>query len=430
MRSNISRKLSIIIIGISFVSMIFIGLIPHYIVAQTSAGIFPEFNWTTTTPEEQNLNSSYIEAMYDYISDIQSDFHSVLIVRNGYIIDEEYLYNYERIAGDNFYVPFDPLGLIRDNTKHNIYSCTKSITSLLIGITIEEGFIDNVTQTFFGIFQDKWKSSYGNETKKDITIEHILTMTSGFEWAGITETFGYWQNNNFSLDYVLEKSLINKPGSSFTYNTGSTQLLSALIQNRTNIKTSEFAKEYLFEPIGIQESEWEWDEVTWEWGSGVLTEISHGGFGIFMTPRAMARIGLLALNNGTWDGNQVIPKEWIEVSTSAHVTEGLTRPGTEYGYGWWLYPKYYGALGGLGQQIIIIPEYDIVVIFTHSQKSEQYQPEMDYIINNFIIKAVIIPDSSISRHQIPSYNLFLILGIISVTSILINRKLRMQSNRD
>ena len=423
-----SRNLKVIIIGISFIAMVLVGLFPYYVVAQTPAGAWPDPDWTVKTPKSQDMNSSVIEEMYDFIYNNQSDFQSVMIVRNGYIIDENFLFYYQRSTSEIFKSQIsDAYNQLRDDTKHAIWSCTKSVTSLLIGIAIEEGYIDSVDQKLFDIFSDKWKPSYGNETKKDITIEHLLTMTSGLEWDELTDGFNLWGPAGYTLDYILEKPLVTEPGTSFEYSTGACQLLSSIIQKETGMKTSEFAQQYLFEPIGIQGSEWEWDEAAWQWGSGALTTISFGGFGIYMAPRAMARIGLLALNNGTWDGDQVVPEDWIDISSTSHVTEGLFAPGTEYGYLWWLSPEYYSASGLFGQRIIVIPEHDIVVVLTHEATADILLPEIDVIVTDYIIEAVLPPSKS--TPPIPGYNLFIVLGIISVVAILIAKKQRKQSNR-
>jgi len=423
-----SRNLKVAIIGMSFIGIIFAICFSNFTVAQNPAGIFPIPDWTVSTPEKQNMNSSCIEEMYDFIQDNESDFQSILIIRNGYIVEEAYLFQFIRYSSAGYVAPFDDyiLDQIHDG-KHAIWSCTKSVTSLLIGIAIDKGFIESVDQTLFEIFPDKWKPSYGNETKKTISIEHLLTMTSGLEWDELTDGFELWPNDSYTLDYVLNKPLVHKPGTNFTYSTGAIQLLSSIIQNRTGMKTSEFARQYLFEPIGIQGSDWEWAEATWQWGSGALANISHGGFGIYMTPRAMGRIGLLALNNGTWEDTQVIPKEWIEISTLSHVTEGLFAPGTEYGYLWWLSPEYYSASGLFGQRIHIIPEHDIIVVFTHEATSDVLMPEIDYIVTNYIIGAVLPPPKP--KPPIPSYNLFLVLGIFSVVAIVIIKKHWMKSSR-
>jgi len=205
-------------------------------------------------------------------------------------------------------------------------------------------------------------------------------MTAGLDWSD--ELFGEYPTN-ISLNYILEQPLEAVPGELFHYSSGSVQLLSAIIQNRTGLKTSEFARQYLFEPIGINGSDWEWDEwdeMDSEWGNGSLDKISYGGFGIYMTPRAMGRIGLLCLTNGLWNGTQVISEEWITVASKNHYGN------SNYGYLFWLGYEFYYAAGYLGQTIYIIPEYDTVVVFTATVISAYGLYE--YIIHNYILNAI------------------------------------------
>jgi len=176
------------------------------------------------------------------------------------------------------------------------------------------------------------------------------------------------------------------------------------------MKISEFARAYLFEPIGISQEDWEWVEDS--------QGIANGGNGLSFTPRAMGKIGILSLNNGSWDGNQVVPKEWINESTST--VSGFYEPqdslGEDYGYLWWLFPDYYTANGWHGQFITVIPEYDIVVIVTADQADAPAQ--YIYILESFIIGGIIKP--------IPGYDLLLFISVIGVitaiTAISLNKK--------
>ncbi|MFX1311536.1 MAG: Loki-CTERM sorting domain-containing protein [Promethearchaeota archaeon] len=407
-----ARNLKSVILGISFMIMIFFGLFPYHVVSQSSDSYWPSNTWETKTPESQNMDSTRLEEMYDYIYDNAINLQSLLIVRNGYIIEDVYLYNYTVVPNNTYVYDEDPYLQFIGN-RHHMWSASKSVTSLLIGIAIENGYIDNVDQTFFEVFPDKWDVGY-NETKKNITIEHLLTMTHGLDWNESYDAFEIWPMGGYNISYVLNKELVHEPGTYWEYSTGSTQLLSAIIQNKTEMKTAEFAKEYLFEPIGINDTEWFWLDS----GEGIST----GGFGIFMTPRAMARIGLLCLNMGNWNGTQVVPEEWIDVSTSVQWSGGLFDPFKRYGYLWWLSPDYYSAVGFLGQRINVIPEHDIVVVFTAEisdiGEGSVILPQ-DTIINTYIIGSVIPPKVKL---LIPGYDLFLLLGIISVGVILIIRK--------
>ena len=409
------KKLTLIIIGISFISIIFTGFFTYKVSAQSDELYFPADDWTVTTPEAQGMNSELIDELFEFIDYYNLNIESFLISRNGYIVNDSYIYDGKVIEEKRFINPSSDI--VRNNgTLHVLYSCTKSIVSLLVGIAIDKGYINSVNETFFGIFPDKWKPSYGDEMKKNITIEDLLTMRSGLRWDEASDAFSNWWIYDINLDYVLEKPLDSPPGSAFKYSSGNTQLLSAVIQNKTGMKTSEFARQNLFTPIGIKDDDWEWDEISWDWGTGPLENITFGGWGLFMTPRAMARIGLLCLNKGNWNGTQVVPENYMASATINHVGY------PEYGYLFWLNNEdYYYASGYLGQYIIVIPEHNIVIaIFSESIYIDS---ALNQIINDFIIKSVI----SSSNPQIPGFNLSILLGIVSIVIFLkIRRKKAMQ----
>ena len=321
--------------------------------------------WLTVTPEEVGMNSSKFEDMYDYIQENSINLHSVLIIRNGYIVDENFLENSIR-REENYFAP----NWMVSGGRHKVYSATKSIISLLIGIAIEMGYIDNLSQTLYEFLEDYWDPGY-DVRKKDITIRHLLLYTSGFPIGTDAQPY---------IEESLDEPLSFDPGTDWLYSSTGCILLSAIINITTGMKTSEFAREYLFEPIGISQEDWEWVE---DWQG-----IANGGNGLSFTPRAMAKIGILCLNNGSWDGNQVVPKEWINESTST--VSGFYEEvgfGEDYGYLWWFLPGYYLASGADGQYIAVIPEYDIVVIFTADHPD--YHATYIYIINSFIIGGII-----------------------------------------
>ncbi len=363
---NMEKKYIWIIVGVIGASLITVlGIsIPILMVPPSKD------EWLTCTPEEVGMNSSKIEEMYDYIYENSINMHSVLIIRNGCIVDENFLENYIR-REENYYAP----SYMVSGGRHRVYSCTKSIISLLIGIAIEMGYIDSINQTLYEFLEDYWKPSY-DVRKKNITIRHLLMQTSGFGGLG-----------PYSEPYIeesLDEPLSFDPGTDWLYCGTGCNLLSAIISITTGMKTSEFAREYLFEPIGISQEDWEWVED--------YQLIANGANGLSFTPRAMAKIGIMCLNNGSWEGNQVVPKEWINESTSTvsgfyEEWRGGGGFGEDYGYLWWLMPGYYLSTGAYGQCIVVIPEYDIVVIFTASY-SDYFAPYI-YIINSFIIGGII-----------------------------------------
>ncbi|KKK62225.1 hypothetical protein LCGC14_3006460, partial [marine sediment metagenome] len=152
---------------------------------------WPTYGWITSTPEEQNMSSSILVDMEFFILSEEIDVDSITIIKNGYLVYEEYYKDYLVNPDKNFTYT----GVLFNNTqKHNIWSCTKSITSLLIGIAIDLGFIDNISQTFFDFFPERWNNASFDARKLDITIENLLRMESGLigEFSGIPyTTYGY-----------------------------------------------------------------------------------------------------------------------------------------------------------------------------------------------------------------------------------------------
>jgi CubicO group peptidase (beta-lactamase class C family) len=323
----------------------------------------------TSTPEEQGMDSSEFEEMYDYIETQSINLHSVLIARNGYIVEESFLENSTR-REENYFAPsrwVDP----EDNNLHYVWSSSKSIISLLIGITIEMGYIDNINQTLYEFFENVWNPSFPNSTlKQDITIGQLLTQSSGIP-------YGVWDANQSVILRDLNETLLDVPGNSYKYGNAGVRLLSGIITNVTGQSAADFAQDHLFGPIGIYRDDWYCRED--------IEGISDGAAGFRFTPRAMARIGLLCLNNGSWNGVQVVPKEWILESITPSSTN------SNYGYLWWLtsLPLYYLAGGMNGQCIYMIPEYNIVVIFTADIDEAVYPATYNGLILAFIIGAII-----------------------------------------
>jgi len=140
--------------------IVFISFFSCFGIAQTENSYWPDGDWVTTTPEAQGMDSNLIGEMYDFISNYNLNIESILVSRNGFIVDVNYLYNSEIIVEQKYNNPSSDI-VRKNGSLHVLYSCTKSIISLLIGIAIDKGFISSVNETFFGIFPDKWKPSYG-----------------------------------------------------------------------------------------------------------------------------------------------------------------------------------------------------------------------------------------------------------------------------
>lgn len=405
------RSSKLAILGISLTIIIFLGLFPSLALACGRHQYWPSwFWWKQKRPEALGMDSSKIEEMYDYIKTNEINLHSVLIVRNGYIVNEEYLMDgtYERMEQKSYDWPgHDPFLQLRDGRLHAVWSVTKSIVSLLTGIAIDMGLFDLNTK-FFDVFPDRWDSDYyGDVRKKDITVENLLLQNAGIQWNEWDPTLNEeWAATDFSLDFYLLQPMAYTPGeedpSAWTYSSGNAEMLSVIIANKAGMTLADFARHYLFRPLKILDCEWDWWGGFSAWGTGDLAIKYHGGFGLFMTHRAMARIGLMCLRNGKWRSNswffwrwgerQVVPEEWIETSTSGLIDRLLFGLPIQYGYLWWVTPdKYYQAFGAFTQRIIVIPEFDIVVVFTADEIDDMVWsgPIDSLLIDLFIIPAVV-----------------------------------------
>jgi len=323
---------------------------------------WPTEEWQNTTPEEQGLNYNTLNRINEIIQENDIEIDSVIVVKNGYIVYEKYYHYWSQYM------------------LHTIQSCTKSFMSALIGIAIDMGYIDNVSQPILDFFPnytiDNW-----DPRKENITLFHCLTMSSGLEFHEVDIPYEDPANDLFAMyrsddmwKYVLDRPMEYEPGEHWSYNSGGIELLGGVIEQTTGYSVIDFAEEYLFNPIGIKLFTW--------WRVPASGQYGCGG-GLYLKPRDMARFGYLYLNNGTWNETQVISSEWVNVSTQMYYDTGSWY---HYGYTWWGVPGYtfYEATGHYEQKIYVIPEEDIVVVFTGNIQDEDWHPS-DYFVIECII---------------------------------------------
>jgi CubicO group peptidase (beta-lactamase class C family) len=333
---------------------------------------WPTLAWKECDPREVGMDRKKLRELNDEILlliENQVDMHSLLIIKDGYIVAEQY-YSEE-------YGP---------DSLHRIYSCTKSFTSALFGITMDQEYDLNLSDKMIDFFPDVEIENL-TEDKKKITVGHLLTMTDGLEWYELEylysderNTFRQWVDNGAVAEFVLNRPTIASPGDVYSYNTGVSQVLSAILQRVTGTRTDSFALENLFSPLGI---------VDFYWPANDKDE-TYGGTAMQLTPRDMARFGYLYLQQGEWEGEQIVPKEWIEASQQPHVQRKYIE-GSYYGYHWWVSGEGpYSAVGFGGQWITIIPEHDLVVVFANNLEDgdlEQWNtPER--LLNTYILPAI------------------------------------------
>ncbi|TYR74238.1 serine hydrolase [Rossellomorea vietnamensis] len=243
-----------------------------------------------------------------------------------------------------------------------VYSITKTIVSLLIGILVDRGMISSLEAPIHNYFPEILNSK--DSLKKEITIRHLLTMTSGME---VNELEG----NKDWIETVLNQPLLYEPGTTFQYSSGDSHLLSGIVQKVSGMTAAEFAEENLFKPLNINEYSW-------------LTDpegVHIGGFGIRMKPEQLMTLGYLLLNNGEHHNIRIVSAEWIQQMTTPYKETKTEEQGT-YGYGYqiWTYTSshhnqplsFYCASGIYGQNIFVVPKLKLVAVVKSQLKLEDH----------------------------------------------------------
>jgi CubicO group peptidase (beta-lactamase class C family) len=326
--------------------------------AESASSDWPTKGWSVAAPEAEGLGSRALADLVEWAKAERVD--SLLVVRHG------------KIVLDAYYAPFKP------DVSHDLYSATKSFVSTLIGIAVRNHLLDSVDHPVLDFFQDKAIARV-DDRKKAITVQHLLDMSSGFEWDSGGDAGGSSRAMVRSPDptkFVLDQPMKTDPGQSFYYNNGNAYVLSALITKLTGQNALEFARRELFGPLGITDV---------HWGTPDAQNVVNGRSQLYLQPRDMAKLGYLYLHNGEWDGKQIIPASWVERARTG-VIDG--RYGFRYGNLWWSLPDKtaYLAWGSHDQLIIVIPGADIVAVLTASSPEGDYIPPGDLI--DYIVKCV------------------------------------------
>jgi CubicO group peptidase (beta-lactamase class C family) len=316
---------------------------------------WPTDQWKISTPEAQGMDSGVIAKTINKLPG--SNIHSFVLIRNGYLVSEAY-------NADT-----DP------NMPQDILSATKSITSSLTGIAMKEGKLKETNQKLSEFFPQLVGSA---PEKSAITIENLLTMTSGLKWDNEGEkSSNEMADSEDWVKYVLSQPVVGKPGKDFLYSNGNAHLMSAILQKATGMPTSKYAEQKLFEPLGIRDVEWYADP----------QNIDIGAFSVHIKARDMAKIGYLYLHDGQWNNKEVIPPSWIDATLKKH-DDAEYADGSigSYGYFWWLKNMETGsgskrinmfyAAGSGGQRIYVLPEQNIVAVFT-SNTANSFVTESD-----------------------------------------------------
>lgn len=320
--------------------------------------------WKTASADSLGLDSKRLAALTAAMRAWpELGVHAILIERSGRLVYEEYFDGFDERWGE----PLGRVAMTRD-TKHDLRSVTKSVISALTGIAVGSGAIRSLDQPMV-----EWFPEYpelNTAERRRLTLGHVLAMTTGLEW---NEEVPYNDPRNDEirmtrdsqpLHYALSRRFAHEPGEEFTYNGGLTHVMGAVIERATKSSLEDYSRTRLFEPLGITDVEW----------MGDLAGMPAAASGLRLRPRDLAKFGSLYLHGGQWNGKQVIPADWVQLSTRRHFRfRPRTGPdaGGEFGYSyfWWYncYPTSNGlieartAVGNGQQRIFVLPGLDMVV---------------------------------------------------------------------
>lgn len=323
---------------------------------------WPTDGWKTSSPEKQGMDSGFLDKADKYIEDNYPGIHSLLVVRHGYLVFEKYYQGYDA------------------DTLQNIKCVSKSIISALVGIAINDGYIKSIDQCIEDFFPE-----YFNEKteplKKEIKIVDLLTLSAGFDWQENESVCFNWLSSNDRAKFLLDLPMQTSPGMQFNYNTALSHLLSIILTKTTKMSTKDFCDKVLFKPLGIRKEYWDKD----------YQGYYIGGCELSLTSRDTAKFGYLYLNNGYWNGRQIISNDWVQESTSKHIE--TFNAGNSYGYLWWInsvsgHSVYFGNGYG-GQNVFVIPDLDMVVVTTATYSNIEAHFAPRSILEEYIIPSII-----------------------------------------
>jgi CubicO group peptidase (beta-lactamase class C family) len=363
-----------------------IALLPQLARAESGCGVpsASKDGWKVAAPESLGLSSTTLCQMVRWLdSSKQGNVHAILVVRRGTLVFEHYFAGSDEHLGRSVgAVVFGP------EVKHDERSVSKSITGLVVGIAIDRGWIKSVdepVQAFFPEYADLRTSA-----KDRITLRHLLTMSSGLEWHELGIPYTSKENSEIRMDtspepyrFALLQPPVALPGQIWNYNSGSTELLGAVLRKATGKPLDELARTLIFEPLRIADVEW------YKYTQGNPSAAA----GLRLRPRDLAKIGQLVLQHGVWNGKQLVSSSWIDAATTPQIN------GPEiyfYGYQFWLgrslvrkqEVRWTAAVGLGGQRIFVVPAFDLVVVVNAGLYQSDLQGSIPIdILNRYVLEA-------------------------------------------
>jgi CubicO group peptidase (beta-lactamase class C family) len=324
--------------------------------------------WRTAAPAEVGMDPAPLAEMLGRVrAGEYPGVSSVLLARHGRLVVEAYFGGWGR------------------DSLHTMRSAAKAVTSALVGIAIDRGFVESVDVPVLPYFPEyEGEIANWDERKREVTVAHLLTMTSGVRG---NEDAMYPTDD--WIKFYFDQPLAAAPGEAFSYATSGVVVLGDVITRASGLRVPAFADRYLFGPLGITESWW---PITNSRGSQGL---AMTGGGLSLRPRDMAKFGQLYLDGGVWDGERVVSEAWVAASTRRHATSDLY--GEDFGYLWRMIDRTVGgesvrsaeAWGNGGQFVMVFPSLGLVAVFT----GENYGrfPEMERpfeLVERYVLPAI------------------------------------------
>ena len=359
----------------------------------------------------KQLDLALLEKLHDEFKSMDHGYvDSFMLIQDGEVIFEKYYeVDYEYLTRDkkteqalimnknygglatpqyNYYNPeWHPFYM--DTKLHTIQSVSKSVTSALVGIALERGEIESIDTEIFEYFPN-YDHLFDTELKRSITIRDLLNMASGIRWD--EDSYPYtnplndaasMENSHDWLEYILSLPMEYKPGSKFVYNSGITVLISHILEVATGIRLDKYAEKYLFEPIGIESFFWK----------KTPTGLTDAEGGLYLSTKDFAKIGLLYLNNGVSDGQQILTREWVKMTMSPSIT--IDESDRKYGFQWWFVPYgtdeekwIFSGSGYGGQYLMVVPEHKLVMVFNGWNIFETERPSIEYLSSRVLAALV------------------------------------------
>ena len=302
----------------------------------------PGNGWAVSTPAEQGLDPMLVAELYYNAAEVQTLF-ALLVVKNGYLIAEGYFNG----------------GTV--DQKSRLQSATKSYTSALVGIALDQGYLKSVDQKMMEFFPEL-SDQIADPRKKQITIRQMLQMRAGYPWEESTAELFEMLYHGFRPSLLVDVPLVRDPGTDFEYSSLTSHLLGIIVARATDSDLKSFAEEHLFSPLEVEAGDWIKD---WE-------GYYNGHADLHFNARDMAKFGLLYLGDGEYEGRQIIPAEWVRDSLKTYSEDawrykvGRNFRDIGYGYQWWSARAgdhcFNLAWGHGGQQIVLVDELDLVIV--------------------------------------------------------------------